>query len=84
MSQLKPRVDRIGLVLVVLGLFFIFFSLIIEILSFPKGSLWGRVSLGLGSLLALMFAFINTVDTTAWRTNKIAKFSRPENLWFNS
>jgi hypothetical protein len=58
LTQLRPRVDRIGLVLISLALFFVFLPVGYEVLMFPDGySAWVTVSLVLGGLSVLAFVF---------------------------
>ena len=53
---LKPRFDRIGLVTVIVAVFAIFLAVGIDIFTFPSHSNWSILSLGVGSLLAIVLA----------------------------
>jgi hypothetical protein len=53
LSQLRPRVDKIGWIIASFGVFFIFLGVGYSFYSFPTSSSWSSVFLGIGILFSI-------------------------------
>ena len=81
MSQLRPRVDKIGWILSSFGIFFIFLGVGYSFYSFPKSSSWSSVFLGIGVLLAITVILYqlhrqNQMEQNQNTKGKIGKMNR--------